>query len=152
MNVHKKIKDLRGREYSKSLPTRKEVAELPLVDEWSVVDQKMIKVPDYDELERETIQNVILICLGAYKVEDKIEGFYIQEVASFVLQGKKDTVLKDKLQKFLIEVLEYSIIRIRLSIFVIIGADKKKEEQNLGVFPGWVIAQVLEEVDIKLKQ
>ena len=143
MNVHKKIKDLRGREYSKSLPTRKEVAELPLVDEWSVVDQKMIKVPDYDELERETIQNVILICLGAYKVEDKIEGFYIQEVASFVLQGKKDTVLKDKLQKFLIEVLEYSIIR---------KPDKKKEEQNLGVFPGWVIAQVLEEVDIKLKQ
>ena len=143
MNILKKLKDLRGQEYQKSLPSKKEIAALPLVEEWSTREQRMIQVPDIENLEKETIQNVILNCLTFYKIEDKKEAFYVNQVASYVLEANKDIELKDKLKSFLVSVLESSII--------VKEKDKEGKEQEVGVYAGWVIVQVLEEVDPKLK-
>ena len=131
MNPNKKIKNLRGEFYPKSFPTQKEVDSLPKKD----------KNPDTSKLGRETVGNVILNCLANYIVRDRKEGFYINLIAQSIIEGKGKVEFKDKINKFLVEVLEEMTLR----------REKNKEgkEEKKGLYAAWVIAQCLEELGVK---
>jgi hypothetical protein len=142
MDYTKKLKDLRGNEFPKTFPSQKEMDALPRKK--NRVGQEE---PDIDKLEKETIGNIILNCLATHKCEDRKEGFYINLVADSVLGGAKSGELKDKYYKFMIEVLEDSIIRDEK----IKGDDGKEKTVNKGVYAGWLIAQVLTALGEKIE-
>ena len=130
--MNKKIKSLRGETYPKSFPTQKEIDALP----------KKNGKPDISKLEEETVGNVILNCLANYIVRDRKEGFYINSIAQSIIDKKPRKVeFKDKIKKFLIDVLEEMTLR----------REKTKEgkEEQKGLYAAWVIAQCLEELGVK---
>jgi len=142
MNYKQTIKDLKGEEFPKTFPTRKEVEKLPKKKNPS--DPKGPEVPDFDKLEKETVGNVILNCLVTHKCENKKEGFYVNMIAEHVISGNEKAELKDKLRTFLIEVLEDSIMRIE-KVKDKSGIETREER---GVYAGWIICQVLKEMGV----
>lgn len=134
---------MKGEDLQKLFPTRKEIEKLP--KKKNPNDPRAPEIPDTDKLEKETIADVILNCLGAHKCESKKEGFYINMIAEHVIGGDGKTELKDKLKKFLIEVLEDSIMKIETT------KDKNGNEtkQESGIYAGWIISQVLKEMGVE---
>lgn len=124
MNLNRTIKNLKGEEVLVAFPTRETLLSLPKDNEGN---------PDLTKLPYETVRDVILNCLSKYEIEDKREMFYTQTIAQQVLEADKEVDLKDNLRKFLVKVLEKSAIR-------------KENDKTSGVYYGWVIAQVLEEL------
>ena len=145
MNYKRKILTLRGEEYPKSFPTNKEIERLPKKRR-NPDDPKSFLEPDLDKLEKETVGNVILNCLAVHRCADRKEGFYVNLIAQSVLAGGEKVELKEKLKEFLIDILDDSIMRIE---------EKKDEKGNViskeekGIYAGWVICQVFEELGIK---
>ena len=132
MNCNKSILNLKGETYPKSFPSYKELEAIK---------------NDISKLERETIGNVILNCLTNYVVQDRKEGFYINLIAQSLLSNNEKIEFKDKIQKFLIDVLnEQTLIRKKVK-------DEKGEEKEeiKGLYQGWVISQVLQELGVKPK-
>ena len=75
------------------------------------------------------------------------EGFYINLIAQSLLSNNEKIEFKDKIQKFLIDVLnEQTLIRTKVK-------DEKGEEKEeiRGLYQGWVISQILEELGEKLE-
>lgn len=143
MNYQRKIKSLRGEEYPKSFPTDKEMGRLPKIK--NPQNPNLPLVPDPEKLEKETVGNVILNCLAYHKCKDRKEGFYVNMVAQSVIGKGEKVELKDKLKEFLIEVLDDSIMREKIT------KDEKGNEHKevVGVYVGWIIAQVLDELGVK---
>ena len=137
MNVNKTIKDLRGNEYPKSLPSEKEREEAK---------------GDFNKLPKETVGNIIINCLASYRGTDKRDGFYINSIAQSVLNPTDETgkvELKDKLNKFLIDVLgEMTLIKVVKEVVAKDGT-KTKEDKLEGLYASWVISQVLIELGVK---
>jgi len=136
MNPNKKILNLRGEEIPKSFPTQKELDKLP---------KNKLGQPDLSKLERETVGNVILNCLANYIVKDKKEGFYINLIAQSILSGEKNIRFKDKIKKFLIEVLDEMTLRREIEK----DEKGKKVEKTKGLYAAWAIAQVKQELGVK---
>ena len=136
MNLSKKIVNLRGEEIPKTFPSREEVNNLPKLSNGQ---------PNQDLLERETIRNIILNCLINYVVEDKKEGWYINLIAQSLISDKKEIDFKDKIMKFLIDVLDNQTMRREM----VKDKDDKEKEEIKGLYAGWVIAQVKQELGIK---
>ena len=136
MNPDKKIKNLRGEEVPMSLPTQTEIDKLP-----KDKDNK----PDFSKLERETVGNIILNCLTHYIVRDRKEGSYINSIAQSILAKDKKAELKDKLKKFLIEVLDEMTHRREIEK----NEKGEKKEIEKGLYAAWSISQVKQELGIK---
>jgi hypothetical protein len=102
-------------------------------------------VPDVEKLEKETIGNVIINCLSYYKCKDRKEGFYVNLVAQSVIAKGNAIELKDKLKEFLIDILDQSIMREKIT------KDEKgiERKETIGLYVGWIIAQVLDELGVK---
>ena len=128
MNPTKTIKNLKGETYPKSFPSSKELEAIK---------------NDTSKLERETIGNVILNCLTNFIIQDKKEGYYINLIAQSILSSDKKIEFKNGIQKFLIDVLDNQTLR----------REKTKEgkEEIRGLYQGWVISQVLQELGVKPK-
>jgi len=129
MNPNKKILNLRGEEMPKSFPTQAELDKLP---------KDKNGQPDLSKLEKETVGNIILNCLANYVVKDRKEGFYINSIAQAILSGDEKIELKDKLKKFLIEVLDEMTFRRE--------KNKDGKEEQKGLYAAWAIWQVKEEI------
>lgn len=143
MLVNKKVLNLRGEEIPKTFPTQKELDKLPRVKDR---DGKDTDRPNTDKLEKETIGNIIINCLASYIIQDKKEGFYINLIAQSIIDAKGKIELKDKLKKFLIEVLDEMTLRREK----VKGKDNKDEEKTKGIYAGWAICKCKEELGIKL--
>jgi len=133
MNPNRKILSLRGETMPKSFPTQKELNKLPKLKTGQ---------PDLTKLERETVGNIILNCLANYVVKDRKEGFYINLIAQSILSGNKKIEFKDKIKRFLIDVLDEMTLRRE----IVKDKDGKKKEEQKGLYAAWAIAQVKEEV------
>lgn len=96
-----------------------------------------------DLLPRETVGNVILNCLALVPVETKLDGFYSNTIAQRIFDDQREIELKEKLKKFLTSLLERAIMQY-------VSKDDKTEMK--GVYAGWVISQVLEEVGEKFDE
>jgi len=130
MNPNKTIKNLRGEEYPKSFPNSREMEAIQ---------------NDISKLERETIGNVILNCLTNYVVQDRKEGFYINLIAQSLLSNNKKIEFKDKIKKFLLELLnEQTLIRKKVK-----NEKGEEKEEIKGLYQGWVISQILQELGEK---
>ena len=139
-NPNKKILNLRGEEIPKSFPTQKEIDKLP---------KNKLNQPDLNKLEKETIGNIILNCLANYIVKDKKEGFYINLIAQSLLAGNKKIEFKEKIKKFLVEVLDDMTFRREMEEVEEEKEGKKeikKKEVTKGIYAGWAIAQILNEL------
>ena len=136
MNFDKKIKNLRGEEVPMSLPTQTEIDNLP---------KDKDNNPDFSKLERETVGNIILNCLTHYIVRDRKEGLYINLIAQSILAKDKKAELKDKLKKFLIEVLDEMTHRREIEK----NEKGEKKEIEKGLYAAWSISQVKQELGIK---
>ena len=135
-NPNKKILNLRGEEYPKSFPTQKELDELPI---------KKSGQPDLEKLEKETVGNVILNCLTNYIVQDRKEGFYINLIAQSLLTADKKFEFKEKIKKFLVELLdEQTLRREKTKVKNEKGVEEEKEEVK-GLYQAWVIALIKNE-------
>lgn len=139
LDFTKKIKNLKGEFIPKSFNTQKELDKLPRIK----IDGKETKEPDMKKLEDETIGNIVINCLGNYvakKDTGKKEGFYCNIIAQSIIDSKKKFELKDKYKKFLIEVLDDSILKYE--------EQKNEKGQKImnGIYPAWEIAQALEEL------
>jgi hypothetical protein len=106
---------------------------------------KLPSVPDTDKLERETVGNVIINCLANHMCQDRKEGFYVNLIAQSVIAKGSAVELKDNIKEFLIEVLDDSIMRQKVT------KDEKGNEKKemIGLYAGWVISQVLDELGVK---
>jgi hypothetical protein len=133
MKINKTIKNLRGEEMPKSYPTKEEFEALPKNDKGG---------RDVEQLPRETIGNVILNCLEQYPVKKNKEGFYINIIASSIINAEDDAEieLKDKFKTFLIEVIQDSTFKQK-------EEDGKKKAE--GMYSAWVTSQVLAELGVK---
>jgi len=139
-NPNKKILNLRGEEIPKSFPTQKEIDKLP---------KDKLNQPDLNKLEKETIGNIILNCLVNYIVKDKKEGFYINLIAQSLLAGNKKIEFKEKIKKFLVEVLDEMTFRREMEEVEEEKEGKKemkKKEVTKGIYAGWAVAQILNEL------
>ena len=139
-NPNKKILNLRGEEIPKSFPTQKEIDKLP---------KDKLNQPDLNKLEKETIGNIILNCLANYIVKDKKEGFYINLIAQSLLAGNKKIEFKEKIKKFLVEVLDDMTFRREMEEVEEEKEGKKemkKKEVTKGIYAGWAVAQILNEL------
>lgn len=143
MNYGKQIKTLRGETYPKSFPRDKEINQLPKIS--NPQNPKLPSVPDTDKLERETIGNVIINCLANHLCQDRKEGFYVNLIAQSVIGKGQNVELKDKVKEFLIEILDDSIMRQKIT------KDEKGNEkkETIGLYAGWVVSQVLDELGVK---
>ena len=156
-NPNKKILNLRGEEIPKSFPTQKEIDKLP---------KDKLNQPDLNKLEKETIGNIILNCLVNYIVRDRKEGFYINLIAQSIIASEggiqtypdgteskvpksKNIEFKEKIKKFLVEVLDEMTFRREMEEVEEEKEGKKeikKKEVTKGIYAGWAIAQILNEL------
>jgi len=139
INLDKTIKNLRGEEYDKSFPTKKDTDNLPKKEQGKDAEGNPIMIPDHEQMPKETVGNVLINCLSFYQSKDKKEGFLTNIAAQAILEGG-EVELKDKVKDFLIGVLEESIHTST--------TNAKGETVEKGVYKGWVISQVLESMGI----
>jgi len=97
---------------------------------------------DENFLPKETVGNVILNTIAMLPVDNKLEGFYSNAIAQIIFGDEREVELKDKFKNFLSSHLEKAIIRI-------VKKDNKEEMQ--GLYAGWIISQVLEEIGEKIE-
>ena len=134
MNLLKEIKTLRGDSLKKAIFDTDELDALP---------RKENGQPDLASIKNENVENVILNCLSMYQAETIKDGFYINAIANLILTREKDTLeLKSKFNKFLIKILEKSILR----------PDTSSKGNTRGVYISWMISQVLVELGAKLNE
>lgn len=143
-NLKRVITNLRGMELPVTIPRKEDIERIK--------KEKDIKDVMIDDLPRETVQDVILNCLSAHKPTDKRDIFLVNKIANWVLQEPDEEEgygeLKDKLFNFLVdEVLPNAIIYAEEEK----SKDDKKEkgDKNKGIYYGWIIAQVYDELGIK---
>lgn len=137
MKLTKSIKSLRGESFKQAVFIKEDLDKLP--------KDKNGK-PDLSTVGDENIENVILNCLALYQVKTTKEGFYLNAIANLILTKEKDEIeLQSKFRKFLIEVLESSIMKTE-----IIDEGEKKVETRKGIYSGWIISQVLSELGVKI--
>lgn len=88
----------------------------------------------------ETIGDVILNSLSHYSGNTKIDGWYANALAQLILNSKEneDIEIKDKYKEYLKKVLDNSIIQII--------KNKEGVSAVIGIYPAWVISQVLSEI------
>ena len=143
LNYKRTIRNLKGEEFPKPIEflTREEIEKLPKIDNPN--DPKGPKIPDVKKLEKETVGDVILNCLATHRCENKKEGFYVQMIAQHVIDPKGE--LKEKLRRFLIEVLEDSILRYKVTK----DKDGNETKEQIGVYAGWILAQVFTELGVE---
>ena len=146
MDLSKRILNIRGEEVPKSFPTKKEIDKLPKIN--VIEGQPKSGEPDMDQLEKETVGNIILNCLTSYVVRDKKEGFYINDIARVIIAGRDKVQFNKKQLEFLEDVLGECVHR----------REKQKDDKGIekevavGVYAGWSIAQVSEALGIKNKE
>ena len=139
MNVSKEIKSLRGQSFPQAVFIKEDIDRLPKNKEGS---------PDNSRVGNENVENVILNCLALYQVKTTKEGFYLNAIANLILTKEKDEIeLQSKFKKFLIAVLEESIMKTE-----IIDEDGKKVRTRKGLYSGWIISQVLSELGVKISE
>ena len=127
MNLNRIIKNLHGEESAMSFPSQEVLSSAKRGPDGKI---------DMNSVPRETVKNVVINCLAQYIVKDRKEMFYVNTTAQAVLGAEGDTFeLKDKFQKFLIEVLYSAIVQ-------------EKDGQQSGVYYSWVVGQVLEELGV----
>ena len=137
-NLKRTIKNLRGIELPMSNPSKADLERIKT--------EKNITEVKIDDLPRETVRDVILNSLSTYKVTDRRDIFYVNQIASWVLEDvneDENNELKDKLFNFLTEQVLPSAI-----IYKDEKSDPKKEQKQSGIYYGWVIAQVYDELGI----
>ena len=110
-----------------SLPSKAILDSLPLLENGN---------PDTSKLPRETLRNTLLNCLTNYVVKDKKEIFMVNATAQAIIGDEPTVELKDKLHKFLIDV-----------VYAMTLQDNGKEQS--GLYYSWVTSQVLEELGVR---
>jgi hypothetical protein len=138
INLDRVIKNLRGEEVPTPNPRKEDIEKIR--KEKNIIDVKI------EDLPKETVRDVILTCLSVYKVTDRRDIFYVNQIASWAMEETKDgedNELKDKLFKFLTDSVLTSAI-----IFKDEREDIKKESRQKGSYYSWVIAQVYDELGI----
>jgi len=146
MKPNTTVQGIRGEVLRKSYPSQKEIDGLTKIKK-KQLDGRELEVPDIEELEEETVGNIILNCLTAYAVKDKKEGFYINLIANTILNYKEgeEIEFKDKIKKFLIGVLEESMVRKTKT-----EDEKGKEKEEVkGFYAGWLVCQVLASLGVE---
>jgi len=131
MNLDKQLTHIKTRKpYVKSFITE---------DEEKVIKDKFGKV-DTSQLERETVGNVMINCLAFQPAENKKDGFYANAIAQIILGEDRNIEFQEKFKDYLKRVLENSIV---------MSVKKDGKDELKGLYSGWVIAQVLEELGYK---
>ena len=110
--------------------------------------QRFDLIDETELLPRETVRNVILTCLDNYIVEEKKEGWQINNLGIIFSDEKiKEISLKEKYWKLLTKVLD------KCSIYTTKEKEEGKEKviekvNENGVYSAWVIAQVKNELGL----
>ncbi len=137
MKLTKEIKNLRGETFKQAVFIKEDIDKLPKNKDGS---------PDMSSIGNENIENVILNCLSLYQVKTTVEGFYLNAIANLILTKEKDEIeLQSKFRKFLIKVLEESVMKTE-----IVEENEKKIEKRKGIYSGWIVSQVLVELGVSI--
>lgn len=139
-NLKREIKTLKGELCPMSFPTEADIKKIR--------DEKDIKDVKFDDLPRETVQNVLINALANYEPSDRKEVFMINEVASWVMADDEERgELKDKFFKFLTdEVLEQATIIKSDTVEPKKPGEKAKKSE--GLYSAWCIGQVYDELGV----
>lgn len=131
INLKATIKTLKGETYPMSFPTELDIE--------SVKKAKGITEVMLTDLPYETVGNVLINCLSNYAVKDKKEVFLVHAAALWVNSDQED--LPDKIKNFMSNrVLPQSTLKVEKD-----GDDENK----VGTYAPWVIAQVYNELGIE---
>jgi len=147
MNINKELKDLiTGKPFPLQFPTKEQVEELQKKHKGKTLDEL-----SFSELPNETVGNAILSCLARYIARDKNDGFYTNMLCNLILDVQKkprEVELNNKIKKFLEVVLNESMRAVTNKVFFAEDGSKKEGERIIGLYPSWVIAQIMEEAGI----
>jgi len=128
-NLDKEITNIKTRKaFTKSFISEEEKKEL--------LEKKVTG----NDLPKETVGNIILNCISMVPVESKLDGFYSNAIAQILFGTEREIEFNEKFKKFLSSHLEKSIIKM---------VKKGDKEEFQGLYSGWVISQVLEELGEK---
>lgn len=127
MNLNRTIKNFFGKESPMSFPSKDQADALP---------KKQDGTPDVDFLPRETVRNVLLNCLANYPVKDRREVFMVNVAAQAIMGDEPTVELKDKVKKFLIDV-----------VYTMTHQEDGKGNVS-GIYYSWCTAPVLEELGV----
>jgi len=121
-----------------NIKTRKPFAKSFLSDEEKkeLIDKKATE----NDIPKETVGNVILNCISMIPAESKLDGFCANAVAQILFGTEREIEFNEKFKKFLISHLEKSIIKM---------VKREDKEEFQGLYSGWIISQVLEEIGEK---
>ncbi len=114
-----------------SYPTQEQVDQLPKNEKGE---------PDLAKLPEETVRNVLLNCLATYPTKDKRDILYVQTIANAILGSDEAVELKDKLNKFLVEVVYNQTFQ------------QDKDGKTRGIYMSWATSQVLEELGVNISE
>lgn len=131
------INDVFGKPALKSFPNQEEVDVLPKLPDGE---------PDFQQLPKETVGNVLMVILSKYPVSDPKKVFYPAIVANLIVTSPEGQLveLQEKFKKFLISAVEWAIIKEE--------KNERKEATRNGIYYSWVCAQVLQELGVENKE
>jgi len=135
MNLNRVILMPDGTESSLSYPTQKDIDNLPKTPSGN---------PDFSKMPKDTVKNVILKCLRVSNPKDIEESMMVMLIGQKIVESESGNItLRPKLNNFLIELLKSQIYK-----------ETKTPDgkiQGEGIYKGWAIVQVLEELGVKNK-
>lgn len=147
MNINKELKDLvTGAPFPIQFPTKQDVEEVQNKNKG-----KKLEDLKTDQFPNETVGTAILSCLVRYIARDKNDGFYTNMLCNLILDVQKkprEVELNNKIKKFLEVVLNESMRAVTNKTFFAEDGSKKEGERIIGLYPSWVIAQIMEEAGI----
>ena len=135
MNLNRIILRPDGEESFISYPSQKLLDSLPKNEDDS---------PNLYKLPKDTVRNVILQCLNYSSPKDASGGFMVNLIGQDIVRADKEITLRPKMKEFLVEVLKEQIFKEE--------TDKEGKSVQKGIYKGWVIAQVLDELGEKLEE
>jgi hypothetical protein len=135
MNINKNILMPDGEQFVMAYPSNRILDALPISLE---TGRK-----DYLQLPKETVRSVILSCLNYSKPENIEDSLMVNAIGQEIVKSENEINLNDKMTKFLTDLLNDSILK----------EIKNKEgaKTQKGCYAGWIIVQVLEELNITNK-
>lgn len=144
INLKKEITTIKGETYPMTYPSKSDIDK---IKQSKGTESENVEDVLFDELPRETVQNVILNSIAGYDPEEKKEVFMVSQLASWVMNDIKEDGTAEKLNENLFNFLVDKV----LPYCTVMSTDtesKKDTKRGEGIYFAWVMAQVYQELGI----
>ena len=116
----------------------------PIILDRGLETERFDLIDDESLMPRETVRNIVLNCLANYKIVETKEAWQISNLGVIFLDdSEKEVKLQVKYWRLLEKVLDFSTDK---APAVVEGQPEAETVKSKGIFKGWAIAQVKQEL------